>query len=34
LYRLIAFLHLDSHALIGIHGNCIIRHTSGTTLYI
>lgn len=34
LYRLIAFLHLDSHALIGIHGDCIIRHTSGTTIYI
>jgi hypothetical protein len=33
LYRLIAFLHLDSHALIGIHGDCIIRHTSGTTIY-
>ncbi len=26
LYRSIAFLHLDLHALIGIHGDCIIRH--------
>ena len=26
LYRSIVFLHLDSHALIGIHGDCIIRH--------
>lgn len=34
LYRLIAFLHLDSHALIGIHGDCIIRHPSGTTIYL
>ena len=34
LYRLIAFLHLDSNALTSINGDCIIRHPSGTTLYL
>ena len=35
LYWVIAFLHLDSHALIGIHGDCIIRlHAVSFSIYM